>query len=356
MFRYDSSGGVPETQVAGPPRGLLAFFHPFASPADFWRCGSMVANLEQDSSPLLLLFAADIIAGCTKLLSGYASDMLGMATRPVVLLGQSGFATGTAESFATGGVLTGLMGTFSVILLAVGVGVTCGNTIPRTLTVLAAAPYLIDGLAQLPQLIFPNGSVPLALASLAHYPASQTGFPALLQIAGALAAVAGRPPWALNLPEWLVRRLLVLHFAICLRYSAADLLGGSGPMAQLLMAVAAVNVFYCLTPSALWQQAKTRPSPPPYSYLPSNSPRPPSTSVHRRVSAYRAAHLLPTATTALLPRPRRSSTACVRISRAWSRRASPQSTSASSGLGRASRRGSSGCSRSRRSSPSTPAS
>jgi hypothetical protein len=320
------------------------------------RCGSMVANLEQDSSPLLLLFAADIIAGCTKLLSGYASDMLGMATRPVVLLGQSGFATGTAESFATGGVLTGLMGTFSVILLAVGVGVTCGNTIPRTLTVLAAAPYLIDGLAQLPQLIFPNGSVPLALASLAHYPASQTGFPALLQIAGALAAVAGRPPWALNLPEWLVRRLLVLHFAICLRYSAADLLGGSGPMAQLLMAVAAVNVFYCLTPSALWQQAKTRPSPPPYSYLPSNSPRPPSTSVHRRVSAYRAAHLLPTATTALLPRPRRSSTACVRISRAWSRRASPQSTSSSSGLGRASRRGSSGCSRSRRSSPSTPAS
>ena len=230
----------------------------------------MVASLAQGSSPLLLLFAADIIAGCTKLLSGFASDILGMATRPVVLLGQTGFATGTAESFATGGVLTGLMGTFSVILLAVGVGVTCGSAIPRTLTVLAAAPYLIDGFAQLPQLLFPNGSVPLALAALSHYPASHTGFPAPLQIAGALAAVAR----ALNLPEWLtslrwlpdglMKRLLVLLLAVCLRYSAADLLGGSGPMAQLLMVVAAVNVFYCLTPSALWQQAKIRPPPPPH--------------------------------------------------------------------------------------------
>mmetsp|Transcript_32307 Transcript_32307/g.76942 ORF Transcript_32307/g.76942 Transcript_32307/m.76942 type:complete len:274 (-) Transcript_32307:1082-1903(-) len=51
-----------------------------------------------------------------------------------------------------------------------------------------------------------------------------------------------------------------------------------------------------------------------------------------------------------------SSAACLSISRAWSRRASPRHTSASSGRGRASRRRSSGCSRSPLSSYSTPAS
>ena len=210
------------------------------------------------SSPLLLFFAADLASGCAQLLSGFLSDILGIATRPVVLLGQAGFATGTAESFATGGVLTGLMGTFSAILLAVGVGALCGRAIPRVLTVLAATPYLVDGLAQLPQLLFPGGGVPVALAALAHYPTSHTGFPALLQIAGALVCIS----WVLDvsylfdwLRPWLRARLSALFLALCLRYSATHLLGGSGATAQLLMGIAAINMLYCLTPSALWGQA-----------------------------------------------------------------------------------------------------
>eukprot|EP00964_Phaeocystis_antarctica_P109963 scaffold74366_cov67-Phaeocystis_antarctica.AAC.1 len=70
-----------------------------------------------------------------------------------------------------------------------------------------------------------------------------------------------------------------------------------------------------------------------------------------RTALHTATAAPPTATP-----PLRSSAACLSISRAWSRRASPRHTSASSGRGRASRRRSSGCSRSPLSSHSTPAS
>ena len=107
------------------------------------------------------------------------SDLLGLATRPVVLLGQAGIAPETAASFAAGGILTGILGTVSVLLVGIGVVFLFVGDRVRPAVFVAAALYMVDGIAQLPQLVLPYGGAHILLAS---YPVTSTGATTILQL------------------------------------------------------------------------------------------------------------------------------------------------------------------------------
>ena len=97
------------------------------------------------------------------------SDLLGLATRPVVLLGQAGIAPETAAAFATGGIVTGIIGTVSVLLVGVGLGALFHQA-PRPVACAAASLYLIDSIFCMPQLLLPYGDAAVPIAACTPLP------------------------------------------------------------------------------------------------------------------------------------------------------------------------------------------
>ena len=191
----------------------------------------------------------NLVSSLAKLVPAVLSDLLGMAARPVVLLGQAGIAADTAASFASGSILTGLLGTISANLVGVGLQALCGSKC-TPLEFLVAAPYLADGLAQLPQILLPLGG---AAVPLGAYPTCRTGATAALQIVLATGLMLPALGVHISWPRWLTSRIPAAVAALSLRFTALRLLGGDGAAAVCLLALAATNAVYCVTPRALWE-------------------------------------------------------------------------------------------------------
>ena len=145
----------------------------------------------------------NLVSSLAKLVPAVLSDLLGMAARPVVLLGQAGIAADTAASFASGSILTGLLGTISANLVGVGLQALCGSKC-TPLEFLVAAPYLADGLAQLPQILLPLGG---AAVPLGAYPTCRTGATAPLQILLATGLMLPALGVHISWPRWLTSRI-----------------------------------------------------------------------------------------------------------------------------------------------------
>lgn len=176
---------------------------------------------------------------------GYSlvSDLLGLPTRPLVLA--SACLPGSCpilETFARGGLLHGVLGTGSVILVAASVGALFGRN-AESLARGAAAIYLLDGLAQLPQLLWPYGP------SL-QYPVSHTGACTLmLQLPAAL--------WltkcSVHLQKYIGPRYALLTASITLRYMSAKVISAASPSSVLLYGLAVVCFTIAITPRRLWR-------------------------------------------------------------------------------------------------------
>ena len=204
------------------------------------------ATIAASQSPVLFTIVSNLVSSIATVVPALIGDCLSVATRPVVLLGQFGIAPGTASSFASGSILTGLLGTFSAALVGVGVSSLCGCSMPRPMRILAAVPYLVDACAQLPNI--------LMLTESTSYPTSRTGAATMCQLVCACFTCVDALKIRCDAPEWLKRRLAALATAVCLRFTALSLLGGAGAGAHTLLTIAALNALYCVTPGGQWER------------------------------------------------------------------------------------------------------
>ncbi|KAL1514481.1 hypothetical protein AB1Y20_003580 [Prymnesium parvum] len=193
-----------------------------------------------------------LISSTASLLPALLSDFLGLATRPVVLLGQAGFAPHTAAAFAHGGLLTGLLGTVSSVLIGASVAALVRALRPKLALVhgTLAVPYLLDALAQLPRLLSPFEGKQFPLAS---YPCTRTGAATVVQLCASLAVLGSALAidtrrWTRRLP---CRRLAILASAACLRFTSARL-GEAAGVEHLLYALGCVQLAHAATPAAAW--------------------------------------------------------------------------------------------------------
>ncbi|KAK3258540.1 hypothetical protein CYMTET_32421 [Cymbomonas tetramitiformis] len=200
----------------------------------------------------------DLVVGAPKALYGVAADALGLATRPLALLGACGLlSTSTTRAFTQGSLFWGLIGTSSVVLIGASVAFLLKNWGLSRLAGLAALSYAVDGVAQLPQLLFPYSPSPLLAYSpspLLAYPMVQTGIFTMAQIpAGVIYGLAGT--FGIDLPDppsWVWARYVLFSSAVCLRYTSARLLQDGGG-AWITYSAAAVCAAFLVTPEATWR-------------------------------------------------------------------------------------------------------
>ncbi|CAE8642648.1 unnamed protein product [Polarella glacialis] len=179
------------------------------------------------------------------------SDGLGLSARPLALI--CACVPGkfpTLEVLISGQLLPGILGTVSVILIAISASSIGRILQQRTLIVMAraaAALYSADGLAQLPVLLWPAGH------DMLTYPASQTGvFVISVQLLCCLSLAAGVSSGFPGLSPELDNRLWMLAGAVPLRYTSLNLLEPSGPSSWILYSISFVILVFVLTPRSFW--------------------------------------------------------------------------------------------------------
>eukprot|EP00928_Gymnodinium_smaydae_P005628 TRINITY_DN11910_c0_g7_i1.p1 TRINITY_DN11910_c0_g7~~TRINITY_DN11910_c0_g7_i1.p1 ORF type:complete len:813 (-),score=50.79 TRINITY_DN11910_c0_g7_i1:238-2583(-) len=196
------------------------------------------------STDVLLTFLADC-GRSTRLISfAVVADVLGLAARPValayvfapekltglqVLLGDSWFV--------------GLVFTISALLLCISISRLLDPTTFQAFLRGCAMFYVVDGIAQLPMLIWPP------LHRVYPYPVSRTGL--MVTFVQLLLGF----PFATNSfnNNSDTTRLLLVCWAVPLRYMSLSLLEPDGPSAWMLYSISVICMVYALTPRAFWE-------------------------------------------------------------------------------------------------------
>eukprot|EP00927_Polykrikos_kofoidii_P078645 TRINITY_DN75452_c0_g1_i1.p1 TRINITY_DN75452_c0_g1~~TRINITY_DN75452_c0_g1_i1.p1 ORF type:complete len:785 (+),score=77.67 TRINITY_DN75452_c0_g1_i1:200-2554(+) len=181
-------------------------------------------------------------------------DMLSVATRPMVFLGTMGVFPATAETLRNGGVLVGLVGTISVMLLAFSISVL-GKKLAMVVALLPASLYLADAGMQVQRML---------LLDAGHvYPVCNTGIAAPFQLAASIFALGGFTIDLLGIKQRRLRNLIdnylgnqtarygFLSAGLILRYISMEV-PAAASSSRWLYVLGLVSFAFGVTPKILW--------------------------------------------------------------------------------------------------------
>jgi hypothetical protein len=167
--------------------------------------------------------------------SAVLGDLLGVLSRPLVLLGHT-FGISALGVYGRGEIMLGASGAFTVLLLGVSIAALTKSEIPAKSF---ATLLLIDGLAQFPSLL--SSSVE------GWYTISRTGLFVGPQIIVGLRALS-HPHFAEHL---CCLRPVLAFYALCLRHMSHNCRGG---MSVFLHGSSAVLLLFAIVPASLRRQ------------------------------------------------------------------------------------------------------
>lgn len=189
-------------------------------------------------------FFLDLVNSVSKIGYSLLADALGFSVRPLALIYVSSpWKLPTIGTILDGGLLYGLLSTISTVLIASSIGVLLHG--PEWLGRLVAMAFAADGLAQLPIIIWP------AVGEAWRYPVSHTGMlVTTLQLRYGLPIAMGIKS---HPDEYIQQRMLLLSFAVPLRYMSLVLVEPTGPSAFALYGISAILLVFVVTPKSFWQ-------------------------------------------------------------------------------------------------------
>ena len=206
-----------------------------------------------------MAFLVDFVASLFVLPHALLLDVLGLATRPLVLVHYLSQHKALSP-FTKGTLVLGFLSTGTLALLSLSISKLCGPRTMDWLYRLCATFYLADGLLQLPQLVFPSSTGdawPLA------YAATKTGLLAIVEVLIGLEIMACKGMVGRLLNQdwfWALKLIVHLHLAACSRFVADTLYPTSGVFRHVFLFLAALNLYFALVPkfinNAVWPAIK----------------------------------------------------------------------------------------------------
>lgn len=192
-------------------------------------------------------FFLDLAASAKTIAYSLFSDVLTFAVRPLAIVcAVFPNQLPTLETMLDGGILYGFLSTISVLLIGLSLA---SLGVPEPVVRVFFLIYGVDGLAQLPVIVWP------AAAEIWHYPVSHTGIlVTTVQLKYCLPLAMGvksAPDREIESRTWL------LSFAIPLRYMSLALVDPHGPSSYILYGMSVILLTFAITPRSFWEFMRT---------------------------------------------------------------------------------------------------